>query len=309
MTVRTTRKTWDPYIILKARDLIKLLARSVPAQQALKILEDDMQCDIIKIGGLVRNKEKFTKRRQRLIGPNGATLKALELLTGCYILVQGTTVSAMGPWKGLKVLRRIAEDCIKNIHPIYHIKELMIKRELAKDPELAEENWQRFLPNFKKKNVQRKKPKKVREKKEYTPFPPPIQPSKVDLALESGEYFMSQEQKQARAKAQQEERQAAKVEERQRQREAAFQAPKESKKAAPVAAQDDGEDVKAIAAKLKKKSMAKQAEQAGAGHGGDDVSRYLADGAGKERKKKRKSEGDDGSDGEKKKKKKKDRDE
>ena len=85
MTVKTTRKTFDPFFIIKARDLLKLLARSVPAQQvrtasspqyalqqslhsstplssliaalqALRILADDVQCDVIKIGGIIRNK-------------------------------------------------------------------------------------------------------------------------------------------------------------------------------------------------------------------------------------------------------------
>lgn len=200
MMVKTTRKTYDPAIILKARDLIKLLARSVPYPQAVRILQDDVACDVIKIGGLVSSKERFVKRRQRLVGPNGNTLKALELLTKCYILVQGNTVAAMGPYKGLKEVRRVVEDCMNNVHPIYHVKEMMIKRELAKKPELAHEDWSRFLPQFKKRNVARRKPLRVREKRTYTPFPPPQQPRKVDLEIESGEYFLSKEQKDAVAK-------------------------------------------------------------------------------------------------------------
>ena len=84
---------------------------------------------------------------------------------------------------------------MQNIHPIYHIKELMIKRELAKDPKLATESWDRFLPQFKKRNVQRKKPQKIREAKTYTPFPPAQLPSKIDLQIESGEYFLAKRDK------------------------------------------------------------------------------------------------------------------
>jgi rRNA processing protein Krr1/Pno1 len=54
-----------------------------------------------------------------------AALKALELLTQTYMLVHGNTVSAMGPFKGLKEVRRVVEDTMQNIHPIYLIKELM----------------------------------------------------------------------------------------------------------------------------------------------------------------------------------------
>ena len=100
----------------------------------------------------------------------------------------------------------------------------MIKRELAKDPNLASENWDRFLPKFQKKNVKRKKAPIVK-KPEYTPFPPPQQPSKVDLQLESGEYFLSQSQKAARKAADQQEQQRQRVQDKQQERLKAFVPP------------------------------------------------------------------------------------
>ena len=251
MAVRTTRRTYDPASILNARDLIKLLSRSVPAPQAVKILEDGVACDIIKIRNLVRNKERFIKRRQRILGPNGSTLKALELLTGCYILVQGNTVSAMGSYKGLKEVRRVVEDCMANVHPIYHIKELMIKRELMKDPELANENWERFLPHFKKRTLsKRKKPLKVidKSKKPYTPFPPPQEKSKIDLQIESGEYFLGKQAKERAVKEKREEKQREKQAEKIAARQKEFLPPQEKgtakKEKKRKQKEEDGTEVK-----------------------------------------------------------------
>jgi ribosomal RNA assembly protein len=136
----------------------------------------------------------------------------------------------MGPYKSLKEVRRIVLDCMKNIHPIYRIKvylvaiiypvslhilltnpyqELMIRRELAKDPKLVTESWDRFLPQFRKRHLKTsektaKKNEKIEAKSEarkaagvdaegsssknekpakkvYTPFPPAQLPRKVSV--------------------------------------------------------------------------------------------------------------------------------
>ena len=261
-----------------------------------------MQCDVIKIGGMVRAKDRFVKRRQRLLGPNGSTLKALELLTGCYILarapgqrglgeaararggdsdsivqdqtltpptalatqVQGNTVAAMGGFKGLKAVRKVVEEAMHNVHPIYHIKALMIKRELAKDPALAEESWERFLPKFRKRNARKKGPAKDAKKKVYTPFPPPQAPSKIDLQLESGEYFLTDVQRRSRAAEEKAQRQVERSAGAAERRAAAFVPPAEAagrsaRKLAGASGKPQGvsaEEVASMAERLRAKGTA-----------------------------------------------------
>ena len=56
----------------------------------------------------------------------------------------------------------------------------------------------RFLPHFKKRNVQRKK--KLKKKDKDKPLPEPT-PRKEDLLMASGEYWLSDEQRNAKLAA------------------------------------------------------------------------------------------------------------
>ena len=144
--ISTTNQTTDPYSILNARDFLKLISRGVPIHQAAQIFDEHVFCDIIKISGFIRNKKIFLNRRKRIIGNNGSTVKVIELLTKSYILVQGNTVSCMGNFKNIKFCRKIIEDCMQNIHPYFHVRNLILRKKLIKSFTLKNKTWNSILP-------------------------------------------------------------------------------------------------------------------------------------------------------------------
>ena len=172
----------------------------------------------------------------------------------------------------------------------------MIKRELAKDPKLANESWDRFLPKFRKRHEKKKKATTVetgansipvaasngqpatssvpipiaeqkeksqkKEKKVYTPFPPAQQPSKIDLQLESGEYFLKPQEKKEKAEQKRKEKEARVTAARAEERAAAFVAPEEpAARAAVGSAAASKEEHSSKEKKDKKKKKRKHAEE------------------------------------------------
>jgi ribosomal RNA assembly protein len=130
---------------------------------------------------------------------------------------------------------------------VYHIKELMIRKELAKDEKLANEDWSRFIPNFRKSVASAKEKKKQRangipavaegtnpeenvfppqkKKKVRSLFPPAPMPRKEDLLMESGEYFLSEKDKKTKVDKAKREDTTKKLEENFKQKAEKYQAP------------------------------------------------------------------------------------
>merc|ERR1711874_745558 len=118
-------------------------------------------------------------------------------------------------------------------------------KELMKDPNLKNENWERFLPKFEHKNVsKRKQPRKKRQKKDYTPFPPAQPLSKVDKELETGEYFLKEKEKR--------EKQEGAKQKRQEKRSKSFKPPEEPVHNKKVKSVEESVDIATLKQKVKK---------------------------------------------------------
>lgn len=155
--VTTTPQTFDPTSVLIARQMLRLVARYVDLPVALKIFRPLVESEIIDIDKCAKP-ETFLKRRERFIGNNRQTLTALELLTNTNMQCYGSTLCVIGAPRGIQLVMRIANDCFaKNVLPSFWIKTLMIRRELEKMPEMADQDWSLFMPKLKKSSSRRKK--------------------------------------------------------------------------------------------------------------------------------------------------------
>ncbi len=129
-----------------------------------------------------------------------------------------------------------------------------------KNPDLRNENWDRFLPHFKKicqkKKAKRKEFKK--EKKEYTPFPPEPQPRKIDLMLDSGEYFANKQDLEKKKKIMEAKKTATK---RRMEKEKEYKAPDEDElremRKKKIIENERGEPIEEIKRKFIKKKISK----------------------------------------------------
>lgn len=159
-------------------------------------------------------------------------------------------------------VRKVVQDTLKNVHPIYNIKTLMIKRELSKDPELKDQSWERFLPKFNKTHAKKAKKPKIK-KKEYTPFPPPQTESKIDKQLASGEYFLHEKERRLKSLQAKKVKENEAEEKRAARRQQAFIPPVESSKPKKGSKKNDNHnniDVETLKKKVKISQKRKRAQ-------------------------------------------------
>ena len=81
--------------------------------QHTMLLEDEHNVlDCIDVKSLVRNPKRIPVVLGRIIGKGGATRKVIEEISGCYVSVQDTFVSTIGPYENILLVHEALEMLI-----------------------------------------------------------------------------------------------------------------------------------------------------------------------------------------------------
>ena len=86
--------------LFKAKTIVKAIGRGFSSVRAFRLMEDDIQFEIIDLGDLTESKMK--RMKSRIIGAGGKTRNYIEDSTNCFISVYGKTVSIIGTYEDMQ---------------------------------------------------------------------------------------------------------------------------------------------------------------------------------------------------------------
>lgn len=100
----------DPILGLKGPDIVKAIGRGFAPEDALRLLEDDMQLfEIVDIDAATRNKKDLRRKKGRLIGESGRTRELMAELSGADVVIYGSTLGIIGAPEQVDAVRSAAE--------------------------------------------------------------------------------------------------------------------------------------------------------------------------------------------------------
>lgn len=93
-----------------ALNIIKAIGRGFSPEHAFLLSDEDFLLDVIKLEDIVGKSSKAIEQKKgRIIGKNGASRKAIEEKTDCFVSVYGGTISLIGTVENLEIARKAVE--------------------------------------------------------------------------------------------------------------------------------------------------------------------------------------------------------
>ena len=103
--IKRKMTTENPLQQLKARDIIKAIARGFSPEKAFLLLKQEYYLEIINLSEFVSDKS-IKRIRSRIIGKEGKARKFISKLTKTEIVIYGKTVSIIGKIQNIQIAKK-----------------------------------------------------------------------------------------------------------------------------------------------------------------------------------------------------------
>mmetsp|Transcript_19448 Transcript_19448/g.36621 ORF Transcript_19448/g.36621 Transcript_19448/m.36621 type:complete len:148 (+) Transcript_19448:313-756(+) len=104
------------YLLIKGRDFLRLIVRSVPLSIAKKIFDDNITYCILKINLFFKKKKRYDKRNIYKWKKEYLIIKVLEFISGCNIITRGNSICIIGGQESINILLNMINKSNKKLN-------------------------------------------------------------------------------------------------------------------------------------------------------------------------------------------------